>query len=84
MVTAVLKGGGLPASKRFLERCKFFTLTESLGGVESLIEHPAIMTHASLAEDVLKGLGIDEGLVCLWVGFENIDDRFTELKEGLS
>ena len=83
MVTAVLKGG-LPASKRFLERCKLFTLTESLGGVESLIEHPAIMTHASLPEDVLKGLGIDEGLVRRSVGFESIDDLLAELKETLS
>jgi len=71
MVTAVLKGG-LPVSKRLLERCKLFTLTESLGGVERLIEHPAIMTHASLPEDVLKGFGIDEGLVRLSVGFESI------------
>ena len=68
MVTAVLKGG-LPASRRFLERCKLFTLAESLGGVESLIEHPAIMTHASLPEDVRAGLGID--------------DLLAELKEAL-
>jgi cystathionine beta-lyase/cystathionine gamma-synthase len=77
MVTAVLKGG-LPASTRFLERCKLFTLTESLRSVESLIEHPAIMTHASPPEDVLKGLGIDEGLVRLSVGFERIDDLLAE------
>jgi cystathionine gamma-lyase len=82
MVTAVLKGG-LPASKRFLERCKLFTLAESLGGVESLIEHPAIMTHASLPEDVRKDLGIDEGLVRLSVGIESIDDLLAELKEAL-
>jgi cystathionine gamma-lyase len=83
MVTAVLKGG-LPASKRFLERCKLFTLAESLGGVESLIEHPAIMTHASLPEDVRAGLGIDDGLVRLSVGIENIDDLLAELKEALA
>ncbi|HUQ25398.1 MAG TPA: cystathionine gamma-synthase [Burkholderiales bacterium] len=83
MVTAVLKGG-LPASRRFLERCKLFTLAESLGGVESLIEHPAIMTHASLPEDVRKGLGIDEGLVRLSVGIESIDDLLAELKEALA
>jgi cystathionine gamma-lyase len=82
MVSAVLKGG-LPASRRFLERCKLFTLAESLGGVESLIEHPAIMTHASLPEDVRKGLGIDEGLVRLSVGIESIDDLLAELKEAL-
>jgi cystathionine gamma-lyase len=83
MVTAVLKGG-LPSAKRFLERCKLFTLAESLGGVESLIEHPAIMTHASLPEDVRAGLGIDAGLVRLSVGIESIDDLLAELKEALS
>jgi cystathionine gamma-lyase len=83
MVTAVLKGGGLAASKRFLERCKLFTLAESLGGVESLIEHPAIMTHASLPEDVRAGLGIDDGLVRLSVGIESVDDLLAELKYAL-
>jgi cystathionine gamma-lyase len=82
MVTAVLKGG-LAASKRFLERCKLFTLAESLGGVESLIEHPAIMTHASLPEDVRAGLGIDDGLVRLSVGIESVDDLIAELKYAL-
>ncbi len=82
MVTAVLKGG-LAASRRFLERCRLFTLAESLGGVESLIEHPAIMTHASLPEDVRAGLGIDDGLVRLSVGIENVDDLIAELKHAL-
>jgi cystathionine gamma-lyase len=82
MVTAVLKGG-LPASRRFLERCKLFTLAESLGGVESLIEHPAIMTHASLPEDVRANLGIDDGLVRLSVGIESADDLIAELKYAL-
>ena len=82
MVTAVLKGG-LSASKRFLERCSLFTLAESLGGVESLIEHPAIMTHASLPEDVRAGLGIDDGLVRLSVGIESVDDLIAELKYAL-
>ena len=82
MVTAVLKGG-LPASRRFLERCKLFTLAESLGGVESLIEHPAIMTHASLPEDVRANLGIDDGLVRLSVGIESVDDLIAELKHAL-
>jgi cystathionine gamma-lyase len=82
MVTAVLKGG-LSASRRFLERCELFTLAESLGGVESLIEHPAIMTHASLPEDVRANLGIDEGLVRLSVGIENVDDLIAELNHAL-
>jgi cystathionine gamma-lyase len=82
MVTAVLKGG-LAASRRFLERCSLFTLAESLGGVESLIEHPAIMTHASLPEEVRAGLGIDDGLVRLSVGIESVDDLIAELKYAL-
>jgi cystathionine gamma-lyase len=83
MVSAVLKGG-LPAAKRFLERCHLFTLAESLGGVESLIEHPAIMTHASLPAEVRARLGIDDGLVRLSVGIESIDDLLAELKYALS
>ncbi|HSU76210.1 MAG TPA: aminotransferase class I/II-fold pyridoxal phosphate-dependent enzyme, partial [Burkholderiales bacterium] len=82
MVSAVLRGG-LAASRRFLERCKLFTLAESLGGVESLIEHPAIMTHASLPEDVRAGLGISDGLVRLSVGIEDVDDLVAELKYAL-
>lgn len=86
MVTMVLKGGkegAMSASRRFLERCSLFTLAESLGGVESLIEHPAIMTHASLPEDVRAGLGIDEGLVRLSVGIESVDDLIAELNHAL-
>jgi len=82
MVTAVLKGG-LEASRRFLERCRLFALAESLGGVESLIEHPAIMTHASLPTDVRAELGINEGLVRLSVGVEDVDDLIAELAEAL-
>jgi cystathionine gamma-lyase len=82
MVTALIKGG-LGASRRFLERCKLFTLAESLGGVESLIEHPAIMTHASLPEDVRAGLGISDGLVRLSVGIEDVQDLLDELKFAL-
>jgi cystathionine gamma-lyase len=82
MVTAVIKGG-LPASRRFLERCSLFTLAESLGGVESLIEHPAIMTHASVPEDIRANLGIDAGLVRLSVGIESVDDLLAELKYAL-
>jgi cystathionine gamma-lyase len=82
MVSAVLKGG-LPASRRFLERCRLFTLAESLGGVESLVEHPAIMTHASIPADIRTRLGIDDGLVRLSVGIESADDLLAELKEAL-
>ena len=83
MVTAILKGG-LPAARRFLERCKLFTLAESLGGVESLVEHPAIMTHASLPREVRAGLGISEGLVRLSVGIEHVEDLIAELDHALA
>ena len=82
MVTAVLKGG-LEASRRFLERCELFALAESLGGVESLIELPAIMTHASLPAKVRADLGIDDGLVRLSVGIEDADDLLAELEGAL-
>ena len=82
MVSAIVKGGE-KAALRFLERCEIFTLAESLGGVESLIEHPAIMTHASLPEDVRAGLGISDGLVRLSVGIEDVDDLVAELKYAL-
>jgi cystathionine gamma-lyase len=82
MVTAVLKGG-LAASRRFLERCRLFALAESLGGVESLIEHPAIMTHASLPARVRADLGIGDGLVRLSVGVEDADDLIAELRAAL-
>ena len=82
MVTAVLKGGLAPA-KRFLERCEIFALAESLGGVESLIEHPAIMTHASLPAEKRAAIGIDDGLVRLSVGVEDVDDLIADLDAAL-
>jgi cystathionine beta-lyase/cystathionine gamma-synthase len=83
MVSAVVKGGLAP-TKRFLERCRLFALAESLGGVESLIEHPAIMTHASVPADVRAALGVDDGLVRLSVGIEDIDDLIADLEQALS
>jgi cystathionine gamma-lyase len=82
MVAARIKGGLEPA-KRFLERCQLFTLAESLGGVESLIQHPAIMTHASVPPEVRASLGIDEGLVRLSVGIEDADDLIADLRSAL-
>jgi len=82
IVTCVIKGG-LKASRRFLETCQIFQLAESLGGVESLIEHPAIMTHAALKESVRKELGINDGLVRLSVGIEDIDDLLSDLERAL-
>jgi cystathionine gamma-lyase len=83
MVTAVLKGT-LADAKRFLERCEIFALAESLGGVESLIEHPAIMTHASLPPDKRAALGIGDGLVRLSVGIEDEADLLADLAQALA
>ncbi|ANK81485.1 MAG: cystathionine beta-lyase [Rhizobiales bacterium NRL2] len=82
MVTAFIKGG-LADARRFLERCEIFALAESLGGVESLIEHPAIMTHASVPADVRAKLGISDTLIRLSVGVEDIDDLIAELDRAL-
>jgi cystathionine gamma-lyase len=82
MIGAVL-AGGLEETCRFLERCRLFALAESLGGVESLIEHPAIMTHASVAPEVRQALGIGDGLVRLSVGIEDADDLIADLAEAL-
>ena len=82
MVTAIISGG-LEDARRFLERCTLFALAESLGGVESLIEHPAIMTHASVPREVRESLGISDGLVRLSVGIEDGDDLIAELSQAL-
>ncbi len=83
MVTAVLKGG-LEPTRRFLERTQLFALAESLGGVESLIEHPAIMTHASVPASIRAQLGIDDGLVRLSCGIEDLDDLIADLDAALA
>jgi cystathionine gamma-lyase len=83
MVTAILKGT-LADSRRFLERCRIFALAESLGGVESLIEHPAIMTHASLPPETRAALGIGDGLVRLSVGVEDEADLIADLAQALA
>ena len=82
MVTTVLKGG-LSSATKFLERTELFTLAESLGGVESLIEHPAIMTHASIPPEIRQELGIEDGLVRLSVGIEAVDDLVRDLDNAL-
>jgi cystathionine gamma-lyase len=82
IVTVVLRGG-LDDARRFLERCHLFALAESLGGVESLIEHPGIMTHASLPADVRARLGISDTLVRISVGVESVDDLIAELNDAL-
>jgi cystathionine gamma-lyase len=76
--------GGLVAARRMLERCELFALAESLGGVESLINHPAIMTHASVPPERRKSLGISDTLIRLSVGVEDADDLIEELDYALS
>ena len=75
--------GGLEKSKSFLEQTKIFALAESLGGVESLIEHPALMTHASLPKDRREAIGISDGLVRLSVGLESLDDLIEDIEQAL-
>jgi cystathionine beta-lyase/cystathionine gamma-synthase len=83
MITIFLKGG-IGESRRFLENVHLFALAESLGGVESLIEHPAIMTHASVPEAMRAELGISDSLVRLSVGVEHVEDLWKDLEHGLS
>jgi cystathionine gamma-lyase len=82
IITIEVKGG-LKKARRVLERCELFALAESLGGVESLIEHPAIMTHASVPAANRKRLGISDGLIRLSVGVEDVKDLRDELAAAL-
>jgi cystathionine gamma-lyase len=83
MITLLITGG-LDETRRFLERCRVFALAESLGGVESLIEHPAIMTHASVPPAQRTELGIADNLVRLSVGVEDVEDLIGDLHQALS
>jgi cystathionine gamma-lyase len=74
----------LAGARRFLEHCEIFTLAESLGGVESLIEHPAIMTHATIPPEQRALLGIGDGLIRLSVGIEHVDDQRADLVRALA
>ena len=69
--------------KRFVEKLKYFTLAESLGGVESLVEVPAIMTHASIPKEIRETIGIKDGLIRLSVGVEDIADLLEDLQQAL-
>lgn len=81
MITFFIKGG-MNSARKFLESVEVFALAESLGGVESLIEHPAIMTHASVPPEQRKALGIDDSLIRLSVGVEDIDDLLHDLDQA--
>lgn len=81
MITFYIKGG-MDSARKFLENVNVFALAESLGGVESLIEHPAIMTHASVPAENRKALGIDDSLIRLSVGVEDLNDLLADLKSA--
>ena len=83
IVTVVLKGA-MPETRRFVENLKVFSLAESLGGVESLVNHPAIMTHASVPEETRLKLGIKDSLVRLSVGIEDKVDLLADLEQALA
>ena len=83
MITFFVKGG-IEESRRFLENVHLFALAESLGGVESLVDHPAIMTHASIPKEVREGLGIFDNLIRLSVGVEDCDDLIGDLNTAFS
>jgi len=83
MITFFIKGG-MSSARKFLESVEVFALAESLGGVESLIEHPAIMTHASVPAEQRKILGIDDSLIRLSVGVEDISDLLHDLEQAFT
>ena len=83
-IISIEVSGGIDASRKFLEKTKIFSLAESLGGVESLIEHPALMTHASISEEVRQKIGISDGLIRLSVGIESIEDLIDDLNQALN
>jgi cystathionine gamma-lyase len=83
IITAILDRD-IEGTRRVLERTQLFTLAESLGGVESLIEHPAIMTHASIPPETRAELGISDSLIRLSVGIEDCDDLIADLEQALA
>ncbi len=83
MIGVWLKGG-LPAARRFMERTELFACAESLGGVESLVNHPAIMTHASIPPERRAALGVADNPVRLSVGVEDVADLRAELDDALA
>ena len=83
MLTFVLRGG-LPAATAFLKAVRIFACAESLGGVESLIEHPAIMTHASVPKPTRERLGIADGFIRVSAGIEHVADLVADLERGFA
>ena len=83
-IISIELSGGLEVSKSFLEKTKIFSLAESLGGVESLIEHPALMTHASVPAEIRDKIGITDGLIRLSVGIESVEDLIEDIDQALN
>jgi cystathionine gamma-lyase len=83
-IVSIELASDLPGARRFLESCRVFTLAESLGGVESLIEHPALMTHATIPAAQRAELGISDGLIRLSVGIEHVEDQREDLRRALA
>jgi cystathionine gamma-lyase len=82
IITFFVKGG-LEEARRFMENVRLFSLAESLGGVESLVDYPTIMTHASIAPEIRKSLGITDNLIRLSIGIENVEDLKHDLDSAL-
>jgi cystathionine beta-lyase/cystathionine gamma-synthase len=83
MISLRLRGGG-EAARRFVTRTRLFSLAESLGGVESLVCHPATMTHASIPAELRAARGVDDGLIRLSVGIEDLNDLRDDLAQALA
>jgi cystathionine beta-lyase len=83
MMSFILKDESLDAAKRFLTGTHLFSLAESLGGVESLVNHPASMTHASIPKSERDRIGVVEGLIRLSVGIEDVDDLLADIDTAL-
>ncbi len=83
-IVSLVPKGGPDAARRFMENVRLFTLAESLGGVESLVNHPAVMTHASVPREHREALGVTDDLVRLSVGVEDLDDLLADLDQALA
>ena len=83
-MVSIITDGNIENVREILNKFEVFTLAESLGGVESLVSHPATMTHASIPKEKREELGINDGLIRLSIGLETIDDILSDLKDALS
>jgi cystathionine beta-lyase/cystathionine gamma-synthase len=83
-MVSIITNGNIENVREILNKFEVFTLAESLGGVESLVSHPATMTHASIPKEKREELGIKDGLIRLSIGLETIDDILSDLKDALS